>query len=159
MFFDSAPRQTCVVKTTVTNTPLHALTTLNDVTFVEAARVLAQRAMTEGGTADADRLRVAFRHAVGRVPTTQGVDILRGSLDRQRRLYAADRAAASRLLSVGESPRRTDLDVTEHAALTAVCSLIPSAGPAASQSRTGTTATGTSQTVHSRLRRPTWRTR
>ncbi|MFO0797426.1 MAG: PSD1 and planctomycete cytochrome C domain-containing protein [Gemmataceae bacterium] len=124
MFFDTANRQTCAVKTTTTNTPLHALTTLNDTTFVEAARVLAQRAMLEAGTEDADRLRVAFRHAVGRTPADAEVTILRGALDRQRRLYAADRAAAERLMTVGESPRRAELDVVEHAALTAVCSLI-----------------------------------
>jgi len=124
MFFDTASRQTCTVKTTTTNTPLHALTALNDTTFVEAARVLAQRAMTEGGAEDAGRLRVAFRHAVGRVPTEAEVDILRGALDRQRRLYAGDRAAAERLLKVGESRRDERLDVVQHAALTAVCTLI-----------------------------------
>jgi mono/diheme cytochrome c family protein len=124
MFFDAATRQTCAVKTTTTNTPLHALTTLNDTTFVEAARALAQRAMTEAGTADADRLRVAFRHAVGRAPTAAETDILRGALDRQRRLFATDRPAAERLLRVGESRRDDRLDVVEHAALTAICSLI-----------------------------------
>src|SRR6185295_4761488 len=41
VFFDSASRQTCTVKQARTNTPLHALITLNDITFVEAARVLA----------------------------------------------------------------------------------------------------------------------
>ncbi|MBN9520634.1 DUF1553 domain-containing protein [bacterium] len=124
MFFDAATRQTCAVKTTTTNTPLHALTTLNDTTFVEAARVLAQRAMTEAGNDEAARLRGAFRHAVGRVPTAAEVEILRGSLDRQRRLYANDRPAAERLLRVGESRRDERLDVVEHAALTAVCTLI-----------------------------------
>ena len=48
MFFDGSKRQTCDVKPTRTNTPLHALTTLNDVTYVEAARVMAQRVMKEG---------------------------------------------------------------------------------------------------------------
>ncbi|HEX4607398.1 MAG TPA: PSD1 and planctomycete cytochrome C domain-containing protein [Urbifossiella sp.] len=124
MFFDVASRQTCAVKTTTTNTPLHALTTLNDTTFVEAARALAQRAMTEGEATDTDRLRVAFRYAVGRAPAASEVEILRGSLDRQRRLYAADRSAAERLMKVGESPRDAQLDVVEHAALTAVCTLI-----------------------------------
>jgi mono/diheme cytochrome c family protein len=122
MFFDVASRQTCSVKTTTTNTPLHALTTLNDVTFVEAARALAQRAMAEAD--DAARLRVAFRRAVGRTPTAAEVEILRGALHRQRRLYTADRAAAERLLRVGESRRDERLDVVEHAALTAVCTLI-----------------------------------
>ncbi len=124
MFFDAATRQTCAVKTTTTNTPLHALTTLNDTTFVEAARALAQRAMTEAGNDESVRLRVAFRRAVGRVPTAAEVEILRGSLERQRRLYANDRPAAERLLRVGESRRDERLDVVDHAALTAVCTLI-----------------------------------
>ena len=54
MFFDTAARQTCTIKTLRTNTPLHALTTLNDVTFVEAARVLAEQAMKHGGATTAD---------------------------------------------------------------------------------------------------------
>ncbi len=86
--------------------------------------MLAQRAMTEGGAEDAGRLRVAFRHAVGRAPTDAEVDILRGALDRQRRLFAGDRAAAERLLKVGESRRDERLDVVQHAALTAVCTLV-----------------------------------
>ena len=45
MFFDVAKRQTCSVRTVRTNTPLHALTTLNDITFVEIARALAQRVL------------------------------------------------------------------------------------------------------------------
>jgi hypothetical protein len=124
MFFDAANRQTCTVRTVTTNTPLHALTTLNETTFVEAARALAQRAMERGGATDADRLAFALRCLTARRPTDRESEILAESLERQRKLFAADPAAAAKLLKVGESPRNEKLDVVEHAALTAVCTLL-----------------------------------
>jgi hypothetical protein len=123
MFFDAANRQTCTVKTVTTNTPLHALTTLNDVTFVEAARALAQRALEQGGSTDADRLTFAFRRLTAHKPTADELAILTGALAKQRAIFA-DRDAAVKLLKVGESPRNEKLDPTEHAALTAVCTLL-----------------------------------
>src|SRR5207253_7534657 len=60
IFFDSANRQTCTVKNVITNTPLHALTTLNDTTYVEAARALAERAIRQAKGGDADRVALAF---------------------------------------------------------------------------------------------------
>src|SRR5438876_7092077 len=60
MFFDNASRQTCYVRAIRTNTPLHALTTLNDVQYVEAARALAQRVLLAQDD-DAARLDLAFR--------------------------------------------------------------------------------------------------
>src|SRR5262245_27709346 len=60
-FFDTTARQTCTVKPTRTNSPLHALTTLNDVTYVEAARALAQRVLTSGGSSPEERIDSAFR--------------------------------------------------------------------------------------------------
>ena len=116
MFFDTANRQTCSVKTVVTNTPLHALATLNDPTFVEAARVLAQKAMGQG-----DTLAFAFRSLLARSPTEAEAKVLAASLQKQRKVFAADRAGAEKLLKVGESPRDGKLDAVEHAALAAVC--------------------------------------
>ncbi len=121
MFFDAANRQNCIVKNVTTNTPLHALATLNDVTYVEAARALAQLALLQGGTTEAERLAFAFRRVTARKPTAEQVKILTGLLDRQRKLFADDKAAASKLLKVGESPRNEKLDVVEHAAMTVVC--------------------------------------
>jgi hypothetical protein len=124
MFFDSAARQTCTVKAVRTNTPLHALTTLNDTTYVEAARALAQRVMKHGGATPGERLEVAFRLATARRPAADERAILLDAFARLKAVYAADKQAAVKLLRVGESPRDESLDAAEHAAYTAVCTLI-----------------------------------
>jgi len=123
IFFDSANRQTCSVKTVVTNTPLHALGTLNDVTYVEAARVLAEKAM-QSNADDAKRLAFAFRRVLARDPNVAEANILLASLDKQRKLFAADPVAAAKLLKVGDSKRDEKLNASEHAAYTAVCTMI-----------------------------------
>lgn len=118
-FFDTAARQTCAVRVVRTNTPLHALATLNDTTYVEAARALAQRVLEKGGDAN-QRIESAFRLVVARKPTPEEATILAGSLERLRAQYSADGEAAMRLLKVGESPRNEKLDVREYAAWTAL---------------------------------------
>lgn len=118
--FDTANRQTCRVRATITSSPLHALTTLNDPTWVEAARVLAERCTTE--TADIDaRLSLAFERVLCRKPTQADLARLRRGLERQQDLYKNDEDAAKSLLKVGESKRDESLNATEQAAFTAVC--------------------------------------
>ncbi len=121
--FDAALRETCVVRQTRTNTPLQALTLLNDVTFVEAARVLAQRVMREAATPE-ERLTRAFRLLTGRPPRPAELKVLADGLRRHREDFAKDLDAARKLVGVGESPPDPALDVTELAAYTAVASLI-----------------------------------
>jgi hypothetical protein len=123
MTFDAANRETCVVRETRTNTPLQALNLMNDVTFVEAARVLAERVMKKEATPTA-RLTLAFRLAAARTPHPAELDVLKASFARHRTHYARDGAAALKLLSAGEAPRDQKLDVAEHAAYAAVCNLI-----------------------------------
>jgi hypothetical protein len=123
-FFDTNARQTCIVKPTRTNSPLHALTTLNDVTYVEAARALAQRVMATGGTSPEERIESAFRLVLARRPSAAERHVLLAALVRVKREFSADPAAARKLLSVGESKRDEKLDVIEHAAYTAVCTAI-----------------------------------
>jgi len=118
--FDTANRQTCTVRASQTSTPLHALTTLNDPTWVEAARVLAERSMLAAGDLDG-RLTHAFRRVLGRKPTASDLDALKRMHDRQAAIYGVDRDATKQLLAVGESPRDTALDPAAHAALTSVC--------------------------------------
>ena len=66
--FDASSREYCTVRETRTNTPLQALNLMNDTTYVEAARLMAQRMMSEGGTKPEDRLALGLRLAAGRSP-------------------------------------------------------------------------------------------
>jgi hypothetical protein len=122
-FFDTASRQTCTVRTSRTNTPLQALTLLNDTTYTEAARALAQRIMIARKDPPA-RITEAFHLLLARDPTAQEQIILQAALQRLRTQYAADKPAAIKLISAGESKRDEKLDPIEHAAYTALCTTI-----------------------------------
>ncbi len=111
IFFDATPRQVCEVKSKRTNTPLHALTTLNDVTFAEAARGLAERVLTEFKGGDSKRLQTAFRMTTARAPSKTEQRTLSTALDKYRSYFRKDRDA-----SAGESKRNDRLDPVEHAA-------------------------------------------
>jgi hypothetical protein len=123
MIFDNAQRQACTVKQFHTNTPLHALTTLNDTTYIEAARAMAERILATGKE-DEELVENAFRLATARKPTAPEKRVLTQSLARLRQQYGADKGAAEKLLNVGESKRNEKLDIVEHAACTGLCSLI-----------------------------------
>jgi hypothetical protein len=119
MFFDSAARQVCTVKQARTNTPLHSLATLNDVTYVEAARVLAEQILADEATDD-ERIDVAFRRILARNAEPEERQVLLAALARLRESYLADTSAAEKLLKVGQSPRNERLKPAEHAAWTAL---------------------------------------
>jgi Protein of unknown function (DUF1553)/Protein of unknown function (DUF1549)/Planctomycete cytochrome C len=123
MLFDNAARQTCTVKTFRTNTPLHALTTLNDITYVEAARGLAQRVLLEESIDEA-RIETAFRATTSRRPTHREKEILAARLNQLKAHYFNDIEAAKKLLAVGESKFEVSLDVVELAAYSGLCSLL-----------------------------------
>lgn len=118
--FDASARQTCKVRADVTSTPLHALTTLNDPTWGEAARVLAAHSMEHGPETDA-RLTYAFRRVLGRLPVERDLVALRRALEKQRGFFEADPSAAAEVTRIGAAPMAKELPVTEHAAFTAVC--------------------------------------
>jgi hypothetical protein len=120
-FFDVPSRSQCSVRPSRTNTPLHALTTLNDPTFVEAARNLAQRIMTTAGPSPEDRLNLAYRLVLSRAPQPKEEAVLTAALERLKQQYGADKDAAAKLLAVGESKRDASLDPVEHAAYTTIC--------------------------------------
>ncbi len=121
--FDASGREACAVRETRTNTPLQALALMNDVTFVEAARVLAERTLKQAET-PAERLRFAFRLATARLPNDTELAVLGAGLEAHLDSYRSDPAAADSFTSIGDSPRDGAVDVPELAAYTAVCSLI-----------------------------------
>jgi hypothetical protein len=122
--FDASKRETCVLRRPITNTPLQAFVTLNDTTYVEAARVFAQRVLKQGGPTLNSRLDYALRLALGRPITAGERTALTRVYQTTLEQYRANPAAALQLVSVGESIRPQDLDVPEHAAWTCVCNTL-----------------------------------
>ncbi|MBE2286152.1 MAG: PSD1 domain-containing protein [Prosthecobacter sp.] len=124
MLFDNSARQVCTVKATRTNTPLHALVTMNDTTYVEAARALAQRVLLASRGDEAAALNHAFRLVTCRVPSPEETKLMSSRLEQLRRQQAADRASALKLLAVGESKRDESIDPVEHAAWTGLALML-----------------------------------
>jgi len=122
--FDASTRETCLVRETRTNTPLQALTLMNDVTFVEASRALAERMMTEGGATPNERIVFAFRLATARRPLPVDRRILLSGLHKHLEHYRGNPDAARKLVSAGESVRDAEIDMVELAAYTVTASLI-----------------------------------
>ena len=122
--FDAPSREICQVRRPRTNTPLQALGLLNDVTYVEAARRLAERILEDGGPSDRARLETLFRRAVGRAPHPQELAVLERGLERRLAVYKADQDAAEKLINQGESPRVPGLDPARLAAFTATASVV-----------------------------------
>ena len=122
--FDAAERNVCTIERQRTSTPLQALVLLNDPQFVEAARVLAERALREGGNAPEEQITYAFRRLTGRHPLADELDLLRELYEVEAASFGADRAAALDLLAAGEHPRDERLDPAEAAAMTVVASTV-----------------------------------
>jgi len=121
---DAPDREVCIVKRNITNTPLQALTLLNDPIFIEAARKLAERTIHEGGSSPEARLSYAFRLATGRLPDVREKKVLQDSLQRMLTEYRKDEAAARSLITVGASISDTSIPASELAAYTAVANII-----------------------------------
>ncbi len=121
--FGAPDRETCVVRRARTNTPLQALVLLNDPTYVEAARVFAERIMGQPGD-DSQRLDFAFRCVVARYPHAEERAIMDEMLRDARERFSADTAAARQLLAVGDTPQSTGLATAEWAAWTSLASIL-----------------------------------
>lgn len=122
--FDAPDRETCTVRRARTNTPLQALVLLNDPTYVEASRKLAERIMLEGGKSVDERLNFAFRTVLSRQPKQQEVSVLKNIFSQQLERFRANEAAAEKLLKVGESPRDEQLNVAELATWATISSVL-----------------------------------
>jgi hypothetical protein len=124
MTFDAAGRETCIVRETRTNTPLQALTLMNEVTFIEAARGLAQRVMQPRDQTPAQRLTQAFRLVTSRPPRERELEILMSGWQAHRERFAKSPEAADKLTKIGELPRPDKIDVVDLAAYTTVAGLL-----------------------------------
>jgi hypothetical protein len=121
MFFDNASRQFCTVKSVRTNTPMHALFTLNDVTFVEAARALASQALTLDGADDAAKIDLVYQRVLCRHATEKEKSVLMAALNRSRKQFIQFPEQANDLLSLGESKIVEGTNRQELASWTALC--------------------------------------
>src|SRR5206468_370436 len=125
--FDAPTREECTVNRPRSNTPLQALVLLNDPTYVEAARVFAERAVREGGGGFEDRIRWAYRRALSRDPRPAEEKLLRELHRKHLEEYRADPGAAKKLLGAGDWPA-TSGDTAELAAWTSVTRVILNLG-------------------------------
>ncbi|MEZ6126689.1 MAG: PSD1 and planctomycete cytochrome C domain-containing protein [Planctomycetaceae bacterium] len=110
LLFDAPNREVCTIKRSRTNTPLQALSLLNEVTFVEAARMLAMRILAEGGDTDTNRLTFGFQLATARRPTSDELQVLQSGLEDDRRRLNEQPEAVAELLAVGRAERPTGLE-------------------------------------------------
>jgi len=122
--FDAADRESCQIRRPRTNTPIQALTLMNDPTYVEASRKFAERMIREGGATAYERLAFGFRLVTSRPPRDTEIDVLQKVFENFQGSYRCERKAAVAYLGVGESERDTDLDPRELAPYTALASLI-----------------------------------
>ncbi len=124
LLFDRPFREACVVRRARTSTPLQALNLLNDPTYVEAARFLAERMVEEGGATIEARIRYGFRRVLARSPKSAELAVLMIGWRRAEASFRADSAAAAEFLNVGESKPDGRLDPIEWAAYSSVASTL-----------------------------------
>ncbi|MFN7929757.1 MAG: DUF1553 domain-containing protein, partial [Blastocatellia bacterium] len=124
LVFDATAREFCNVRETRTNSPLQALNLMNDVTYVEAARLLAERMLKEGGATPEARLSWAFRALTSRWPDELERKTLRDNLTSQLTYFRQHPAEAERLLTLGERRNDKALNVAEVAAYATTASLL-----------------------------------
>ncbi len=122
--FNAAEREVCLVRKDRTNTPLQALTLMNNVAFVEAARFLAERIMREADSDPAAQIERGFRIVTGRFPRVSESEPLQAAYDEFLNYFRNNPNEAPKLLATGEAPRDKNLPATEHAALTMLANIL-----------------------------------
>ena len=122
--FDASDKYLCTVKRQKTNTPLQALVLLNDPQYVEAARVLAERMMKEGGETLEEQVNFGFKALTSREPDDRELTLLTQLYQEEQTEFSQAPARADSLLTVGEHPRDADLPADELAALTVVANTL-----------------------------------
>ena len=124
LLFDAPFREACALRRPRTNTPLQALNLMNDPTYVEASRFLAQRMMREGGTTMDSRLTYGFRMLLARAPRPAELVVLRSAYLRALTGFKNDAEAVKALLAVGDAGFDATLEQSELAAYATVASTL-----------------------------------
>jgi hypothetical protein len=122
--FDAPNREVCTVYRQTTQTPLQSLVLMNDPVFVEAARALAQRVLSEAPTDPQKRLLLEFRHTLGRIPRSDEIALLQKTYEQQLANFEADPKGAEEFLKIGELKRPEKADTVELAALASVANVL-----------------------------------
>jgi hypothetical protein len=122
--FDAPDRETCTVRRARTNTPLQALILLNDPTYLEASRKLAERVLHEAPSDSNQRLAFLFETVTCRPPSNDELSILARIRDHQRQHYQQHPDQITPLLSIGESAKDDSLDRLELASWTMTASAV-----------------------------------
>jgi len=106
MNFDAADRESCRVESHRTNTPLQALTLLNDPTYTFAAREMGRRIILEGGADWNKRVRWAYMEFLNRAPTSNEISSWLAQLEHWQEQYTSDPESAATWLEPGQDPER-----------------------------------------------------
>lgn len=122
--FDAPNREECTADRARSNTPLQSLVLLNDPSYVEAARALAELMITQGGSSVADRLHFAYMRALSRAPKRAEMAVLESLLKQSLADFKANPQAVREFLSVGDKPVAAGVDPDELAAWTTVARAI-----------------------------------
>ncbi|MEO0795568.1 MAG: PSD1 and planctomycete cytochrome C domain-containing protein [Verrucomicrobiota bacterium] len=118
--FDAPGRDECAVDRPLSNTPLQALNLLNDPTFLEAAKALAEQ-VYQVSDRDSDRIHSAFVRVLAREPSEQEETLLRDLLLVEQERFSAAPNAAKEFLGIGQHQIDASLPATELAAWMSVC--------------------------------------
>lgn len=124
LLFDAPSREICTVKRSRTNTPLQALALMNEVTYIEAGRKLAERMLTEGGTTHEERVQFGFRLTTGRSASPTERDVLIAGVLADRERFQTHPEAARKLITLGTSKPAAQLDPAELAAYTLTANIL-----------------------------------
>lgn len=124
MNFNAAAREVCVVRTETTNTPLQALTLMNNKVFIESARCLAERMFSHDKNELKQAIIFGYQLSTGRLPKPAELDIMENTHANFLAHYTAKPAEANLLLAMGETQRDQTIPVVEHAAMTMLANIL-----------------------------------
>jgi hypothetical protein len=124
MSFDAPMREVCTARRARTNTPLQSLVLMNDPTYVECARLLAQNMIHEGGTKSRDRIDAGFQRAVSRKAAPEEQAILNQILETAQKRFSADPSSAKAFNSIGATTPDAAIDPVELASWTVLANTL-----------------------------------